>query len=208
MTDAQQDYFPWEQLIPILPELLGILLLLALFFIVGPRRIVTAIGRVKRIAVAGLELELTDEVEAAATKKDISLSSAEVQWTARLLSDAASVLSCTRLLWVDDNPNNNLNEMKVLRRMCVSIDIATSTEDARESLRKGIYELVISDMRRGTEDRAGEEMLHEVRKAHLSPDLIYYVGTASPVPKGAFGLTARPDELFKLIVRALRKRQG
>lgn len=207
-TSVPVDHFPWEQIITVLPELLGFLLLGGVILFIGPRQIASALGRVKRIAIAGLEIELAEDVQAAATSKNVDVTAAQALRAARILSEAAPILACARLLWVDDEPANNIEEMRALRRLCVSIDLAPTTEAAREALKKGVYDLVISDMRRGTTERAGEEILGDATEAPLSPDIIYYVGVKGPVPAGAFGLTVKPDELFQLVVNALRQRRG
>jgi hypothetical protein len=201
------DHFPWDLLIPLLPQLLGLVLLAAILLLLGRKRILTALRRIKKVGFAGVEIELAEELDAAAANKKTSLTSRQASRTVRLLEENAAILSCARLLWVDDNLENNLREMKILRRLCVQIDIAQSTEDARQALRRGIYDIVISDMGRGADPRAGDQMGGALREAPLPGTLIYYVGEEQSPPLGAFGLTTRPDELFQLIVEALKRRR-
>lgn len=52
-------------------------------------------------------------------------------------------------------------------------------------------------------------MIAALRDAGYRGPIIYYVGSADPsrpVPVGAFGLTARPDELLHLVMDALERR--
>jgi hypothetical protein len=207
MRDSH-DRFPWDLLIPILPQLIALLLLVGLLVMIGPRRIAAMARRIKKIGFAGLEIELEEIVRDAAEHRGGGVSPAQADRAAHRLAQAATLLSCTRLLWVDDAPEGNVLEIKALRRLCVAIDLAQSNEDARRALSSGIYDLVISDIERESEGSAGMAMVNEVQRAPFPPILIYYVGRERPLPEGAFGLTTRPDELFHLIVDALSRRKG
>lgn len=200
--------FPWELVIPILPQLLGLLLLAILLLMIGPRRIAAALGRIKKIGFAGIEVELAEIVRTAAEHRKVDISSREADLAARRLAEAAPLLSCSRLLWVDDMPGGNVREIKVLRRLCVSIDLARSSHEAEDALKTGVYDIVISDMSRTTETEAGKATAAVVDRSPFKPPLIYYVGEKRPLPEGAFGLTTRPDELFHLIVDALSRCKG
>jgi hypothetical protein len=206
-TGSTDGGFPWDQLIPVLPQLFVLVLLAALLVMIGPRRLASSFRRIKKVGFAGLEIELADFVEAAASDKHVEVSSEEAGRAARTLANAAQLLSCSRILWVDDLPLNNEAEMKVLRRLCVAIDLAGSTAEARRALESGVYDIVISDMGRGPDKQAGRAMMGEVGKAPLRPALIYYVGEESQVPEGAVG-TNRPDKLFRLIADAVKRRRG
>lgn len=205
---AAADGFPWEQVIPIVPNLLWLLGAVILVLVIGVGRIKAALGRATKIGVAGLEIELKSEVEAAGQAKSMSIGGPEAARAARRLAAASDLLSGSRLLWVDDLLNNNSREIETLRAMNVAIDLAESTEEARGRLRAGAYDLVLSDMTRGSENQAGLELVPLAASAVSKPFLIYYVGTQVPVPPGAFGLTTRPDDLFHLIVDALSRRRG
>jgi len=208
------DHFPWDQLIPILPQLLGLLLLAAFLTLVGSKRLIKILRRIRKIGFGGFELELAEELDDLAASKDGSAAKdkkerhSQAARTARLLEDNRELLSCVRLLWVDDHPRNNLREMKILRRLCVQIDLAGTTELAEDALQRAVYDLVISDMSRGDDRRAGEQIALAIADSALQPQLIYYVGEERERPIGAFGLTSRTDELFRLIVEALKQRKS
>src|SRR5690606_9005134 len=72
------------------------------------------------------------------------------------------LLRGARLLWVDDNPGDNLYERTLLTALGVSIDIALSTKEAWYLAAKLQYDVIISDIARGTNTSAGLEMLSEL----------------------------------------------
>jgi hypothetical protein len=202
------DHFPWDLLIPLFPQLLIVVILVAFLALIGPRRVWLALRRVKKIGFAGLEIELADYVEAAAANRHNPVSTRDADRAGQILADSAPLLSCARILWVDDDPSGNVWEMKILRRLCVALDLAESTDGARDSLRRGVYDIVISDMTRHGSSRAGEEIVPLVRSCPLPPHLIFYTLKQWAKPEGAFGMAVTPDKLFTLIVAALGKRRG
>jgi hypothetical protein len=208
-SSAAADHFPWDLVIPLLPQLIALLVLLALLLMIGPKRILAAIGRIKKIAFGGLEIELTQAVEAVAEARQIGLAPAEAAALGRRLAEAAPLLSCSRILWVDDDAKGNAREIKVLRRLCVAIDLAGSTEEAGVAITRGVYDLVISDIGRDAAGDSGLDSQRLLDAAPFLPILIYYVRRlVRPAPPDAFGITNRPDELFHLIVDALSRRRS
>ncbi len=91
-----------------------------------------------------------------------------------------------------------------------SIDIATDTQQALDMVRGGDYDLVLSDMRRDTDD-AGIKFLNCFRQKDKTTPVIFYIGKIDPtkgVPAQAFGITDRPDELLHLILDAFSRRSS
>jgi hypothetical protein len=200
--------FPWHEVIPILPDLFWIAATVGFLCLLGLNRIRAALERATKIGIAGLEIELKDQVAAVAAAKLQSVSAHEAGRVGRRLAAAADLLSGARFLWVDDTPSNNAREMDTLRGLNAMIDLAGSTADAQARLQSGVYDVVLSDMARDNDREAGLKLVPVVANAAGEPELIFYVGQPRSVPHGAFGLTTRPDELFHLIVDALSRRRG
>lgn len=80
-----------------------------------------------------------------------------------------------RILWVDDNPDNNRQERALLQeRFGVSITIATNTEDALSRLSGQTFDLVVSDAVRGDDYEAGMKLLNAIRaRDREMPFLVY-----------------------------------
>ncbi len=115
-----------------------------------------------------------------------------------------------QILWVDDHPENNINEQRMFRGLKAEMDIARSTGEALDMLRNHLYDLVVSDMARGDEATAGLRFLEQFRKETKTTPVIFYVGVFEPergVPAQAFGITNRPDELLHLTLDALERRK-
>lgn len=118
------------------------------------------------------------------------------------------------ILWVDDNPLNNVYESSVLRQYGTSIMFARSTEEARAFLRQNNFDLIISDVGRIENGRnnynAGYELLEELTQRNQDIPLIFYTSSMSRLnsnrSRSAYGAADSPTELLKLVVTALEKR--
>ncbi len=67
------------------------------------------------------------------------------------------------ILWVDDNPPNNELAVRALRKFGLDIEQATSTEAGMAAFRRRKFDLVISDMGRDGDKRAGYGLLKVLR---------------------------------------------
>ncbi|QZH75949.1 MAG: winged helix-turn-helix domain-containing protein [Erythrobacter sp.] len=81
-----------------------------------------------------------------------------------------------RVLWVDDNPDNNSEETSYLERRGIAVYQAPSTEQALALLEMYDYNAVISDMNRGETPLAGLELVREMRRRNdPTPFFLYTV---------------------------------
>jgi CheY-like chemotaxis protein len=89
--------------------------------------------------------------------------------------DGSAAGAGRQILWVDDNPTNNLYEMNYLRRLGDVVTPVVSTAQALEQLRAGYYDLVISDVFRveEVEEIAGEPLRPRGGGAEKVPDAGY-----------------------------------
>lgn len=112
-----------------------------------------------------------------------------------------------RILWIDDNPSWNEWEVASLTAVGAIVHTAKSTQSAMESVGTG-FDLIISDICRGDEQKAGVAALPGLRSAAPEVPIIFYVGELlNGPPSGAFGITNRPDELLHLVLDALERRR-
>lgn len=122
----------------------------------------------------------------------------------------APVLSHARILWVDDNPENNIHEREALWTLGINTDVATSTEEGIAELGSNVYDLVISDMNRANKPDEGLALLREMRRRGCPQRVVFYVGNVDPDRdklRGSFGITKRPDELLHLIMDILERQR-
>lgn len=208
-THPSGGEFPWQDLIELIPHLLWAGLLLAIFVWVGPSQLRALLLRASKIKVGDLEIEIGSQLEIVAASKKTDLSPVtRDQLAARLLRAEALFAKC-RILWVDDVPGNNQPEARLLTRMGAAIDLARSTDEASIRLNGAVYDIVLSDMKRGAASDAGLEIIPLAAGAVAEPALIYYVGRkAGAAPEGSFGLTSDPSELFHLLIDVLERRKS
>lgn len=113
------------------------------------------------------------------------------------------------ILWVDDNPSNNVYERRALEALNIQIEESLSTDDAMQKLHGRKYDVVITDMGRPPDARAGYTLLQRMQEEDIETPLIIYARGNRPehrreaLRRGAFGNTNNPQELFRLVTRAL-----
>ncbi len=113
------------------------------------------------------------------------------------------------ILWVDDHPENNRIERRLLNRMGVFVEAVTTNVQALVILGDISEDIsvVISDIDRGSEP-SGLELVAALAHLRERPPLIYYVGWVDPdrgTPPGAFGIASRPDDLLNLVLDAFER---
>jgi CheY-like chemotaxis protein len=148
-------------------------------------------------------LILCTEIRNAGLARNVSLSKEEIDDIVNKAMASRSKFQGARLLWVDDNPEGNDNERNFFSQSGLLIDLARSTSDGLARLDRRSYDVVITDMTRGWNRSAGEDLLNAIQPKYNSLPVIFYTGRNYPKPKGAFGLTTLPDELAKLVFKAL-----
>lgn len=113
------------------------------------------------------------------------------------------------MLWVDDRPNNNIYERQSLSALGVSFVLASSTEEALDLLAKHRFDVVISDMGRPPDARAGYTLLDQLRASGNKTPFVIYAGSNASEHKaearahGAIGSTNRAAELFEYVLAAI-----
>lgn len=81
------------------------------------------------------------------------------------------------VLWVDDNPGNNELAVRALTKLRLNVEQVTSTEAALESMQHRYFDLVISDMGRGTNMRAGYDLLKAIRVSGNNVPFLIFAGS-------------------------------
>jgi CheY-like chemotaxis protein len=116
------------------------------------------------------------------------------------------------VLWVDDHPNNNNYPHKSFTRIGVYVKQVLTTDAALTELRQhpDKYDVVITDMRRGDEPRAGYDLLERLQAADVrQPVIIYSAGSRSAsnreeaIAHGALAATNTPEKLFEYVTYAI-----
>ncbi len=131
-----------------------------------------------------------------------------------LTEDLQGRLRDTDILWLDDNPINNLPERQALIALGAHVMVASTDADAWENIATGNIDILISDVGRSGHPDAGFLMLANLEKKRslsLLPPVIFYSQSACARGEeartfGAFGITCDPADLFRLTVTAVRSK--
>lgn len=167
------------------------------------------------LKIGGIECSFVRE----AIQASVALAKKHGNWQVEVSEEQASqvmdrasrhlgLLQKAKILWVDDVPENNFNEIKMLHQLRADVETARSTDEALEKLEKQTVDIVVSDLKRGDNPAAGLEMLDRLKTTRPALPVVFYVGTFEPargVPPYAFGLTNRPDEMLHLILDILER---
>jgi CheY-like chemotaxis protein len=112
-------------------------------------------------------------------------------------------------LWVDDRPDNNIYERQSLEALGIRFVLAKSTDDALDKIAIQRFDVVISDMGRPPDPRAGYTLLDRLRETGSRVPFVIYAGSnasehkAEAQRRGAIGSTNRANELFRYVLAAL-----
>jgi CheY-like chemotaxis protein len=111
------------------------------------------------------------------------------------------------ILWVDDNPANNELIVRTLKKLRLNVEQATSTEEALAEMERRRCDLVISDMGRGRDMRAGYGLLKAIRdRGSQVPFLIFSSSDKPEYRKEAAVLGAQlsTNDMLELIAHIIK----
>jgi CheY-like chemotaxis protein len=126
------------------------------------------------------------------------------------ISETVQEVAGTKALWVDDNPFGNTYERSALEAFGIQFTLSTSTEDALDKVRTNKYNVIISDMGRSPDERAGYTLLSKLQERGVHAPFIIYSGSNRPeykteaIRRGSCGATNNPSELFQLVLDAIK----
>jgi CheY-like chemotaxis protein len=204
------------ELLQLIPSILWFLLGLVLIILFYRPLRYELLPNLSGFKAMGVEFSFVQEsIEAAielaekSPKWKVEISRADKERALSRARNHLSVFKGAQILWVDDHPENNLNERRMLRQLNTEIDMVTNSEEALRILDNAKYDVVLSDMARGQDPLAGLDFLQKLREFDRSTPVIFYIGVIDldkGVPGRAFGITNRPDELLHLILDVLERK--
>ncbi len=115
----------------------------------------------------------------------------------------------SKILWVDDRPENNLYERQAFEAQGIQFCLALSTDEAVENLKANKYAAIISDMVRKEGPQEGYVLLERLRDGgDNTPFFIYDSSNTQEnkrkaIEKSAQGITNRAQELYQLVMGAV-----
>ncbi len=101
-------------------------------------------------------------------------------------------------------------ERRALEALGIQFTISKTTDDALERLQTKTYDVIISDMSRPPDKYAGYILLEKMKSMGITTPFIIYASGKKPEyvaeakRRGAFGSTNEPQELFEMVIQAIR----
>ena len=200
-----------------------------LYWFAGPLLRALEQGSITKLGIGILQIEIAQkQIQQAATAQKQEIPSglkARIERMPRVLFDAA-------ILWLDDNPANNVIERRALASLGLTVDTARTTADALTMLAGERYHVIISDFGRkeaentpclkpeSPEDHGGCDLISHLNRSYekqnrgrtterAQPPVIFFGRVFIPAngaPAHSFGATSHIDELFHLVLDALERR--
>ncbi|MET9887536.1 P-loop NTPase fold protein [Streptomyces sp. NPDC006430] len=119
-----------------------------------------------------------------------------------------------RILWIDDNPGSVEFIAQSMRLAGAEMTVVKDGTEAERQLAPGGWDLLISDITRGTDPDAGFNEVERLRgAAPYAGPVVFYTGRVTPARQrraeqlGAFGITMSPHQLEQLAARAAAARR-
>jgi CheY-like chemotaxis protein len=113
-----------------------------------------------------------------------------------------------RVIVVNDVPSEMKGVIDLLKDLGIVVKVVTTTQEALITIDRGSYDVIVSDMLRGTTADEGLRFLKMLRQNGNVTPTIFTVGRYEPergTPPYAFGITNRIDELLNLLFTFLKE---
>ncbi len=113
------------------------------------------------------------------------------------------------VLWVDDNPQNNVYEREALEAVGVRFVLTETTADALDILSRQSFGAIISDMGRREGPREGYALLDALRDRGDDTPLFFFASSNAPehrretLEHGGQGCTNDGQQLFEMVTKVI-----
>jgi hypothetical protein len=114
-----------------------------------------------------------------------------------------------KAIWIDDFPNNNIYESKILKLIGIQVDVAKSSDEGYKMIMENNYGLILSDISRNGIHDEGIRFHRRLIEENIDIPLIFYAGFADRskgVPPYAFGIADLPDKLIHLVLDVIERK--
>jgi CheY-like chemotaxis protein len=117
--------------------------------------------------------------------------------------------SARRVLWVDDHHANNAYERDAIEALGLQLTLVESTDEAIALLQDERFDVVISDMMRPADPRAGVTLLDRLRRRGVTTPYIIYSVPVTPDQeaevwrRSGMGVASKPDDLLLMVLGSI-----
>ena len=202
------------ELIGLIPNVLWVLLIagiVAAFYRPLRNQILPRLGGVNAFGVQVTFIQ--QELDKVIAQQGPNVTDKERSLVLRRAQRMMTITQGAQILWVDDAPDNNVYLRGLLRSLGIFVDLAKNSFDAVSMAALTKYDVIISDMKRDGDSKAGIKLLAEFQQRGLDAYrwTIFYFSqydASRGVPTNAFGATNRPDELIHLVMDILDRKRS
>jgi len=188
----------------------------ALVYLTLRRALIPQFQRLSGFKAPGVELtfaeRLLDEaVTAEADGQTAAPPASDRRAAVSRLEHALDIMRDGRILWVDDHPSSNASLTSLFTRVGMYVDSATSTTEALQRLASTSYDIVITDMRRATEepsDKAGITLLTSMADRGIRLPVLMFTANFDPadgVHSGIFAYTRSADNAVQYVIDLMER---
>lgn len=199
------------ELIKIIPSILWVIFLIILLLILLKPIKDILIPRLNEFKAFGIEAKFIKEELERAASRDPEVKETALDQVTRRAQRISSIIQGSKLLLVNDIPEEMINVQRILRSLGIAVDVSRSTKSALSMLANVHYDVIVSDMSRDGVPDEGLRFLNELIKRGAYRPVIFTVANFDPsrgVPPYAFGITNRVDEMLNLIFDVLERTKG
>jgi CheY-like chemotaxis protein len=203
-----------NNLIDIVPTVLWIILAGVVFIMLRRTIENNVLPRLTGAKGPGFEFSFAaaaNQLDEAIARSNVTVSQGDRRGALGRAERHINILQGTRILWVDDRPEDNRRERKLLHSLGITIDLAVDTNEALARLARAEYDLVITDMERDGDDKAGSDLIMRMRGKGVYRWTIIYLRNLNPAlgtPAWAFAITNRPDQLLHYVMDIMERERS
>jgi CheY-like chemotaxis protein len=150
------------------------------------------------------------ELDASFTRKQMQLSEAQKNALFTRMATVKDRKTPIKALWFDDDFGApELSEMRLIRALNVQLDRVFDENLVEKMISEAPYDLIISDMKRGGNSKAGIEFLQKLVAQNQRIPMIFYLiahTESRGTPPFAFGITNNPSELVHLVMDIIERK--
>ena len=204
------------ELIKISPNILWVIFGFVVFYYIYKALVKYIFPHMKFISAYGVEIHLLKTtmnsiIKVAEKNKqwNINISEEDKNIVINRVQSHSKIFDNTSILWFDDRPETLNNEIKMFSQLGVEVKQVETLSDALQKIKNKNFDILISDIDRGTDKDNGIETLKDIVKHGYTIPSIFYIGEYSNqlgTPPYAFGITNRPDELLHLVIDILERK--
>lgn len=193
------------EIIRIIPKVLWILVVVLAIIVFRSTIEHVLLPRVESFKGFGIEITLYVEngLRLAANERDVPIDESSLSRVMNRADKAAGSLKNKSILWLDDNPSWNSNEVSLFRALGLLITRVSTEQAALTELQTHQHDIFLSDINRYENRDAGIVFLKNISEKGMKIPAVFYISDLKPelgTPPYAFGITDRPDELLHYII--------